>query len=150
MPVEFYLCTKRKLSRKKKCTPWNKKNHSGGHSCNGCAKSNSVFSFSFYKPSNPKCLFFCLNIRKILLRWDSSQRFIAIFNIWRNIVDTMCMLVVNHFYWTPSENLEKWHWADRETSEVSISQAVISGTCQVFKLNLDIYLHVCLARTYFL
>lgn len=60
------------------------------------------------------------------------------------------MLIVNRFCYTWSENIEERHRADCKTSEVSISQAVIPGTCQVFKLHLDICLHVGLAHTYFL
>lgn len=107
------------------------------------------FVFSFYKPSTKNVFFHLISAR--FCYHETAPRGSLLFLINEGILwNTTCTLIVNHFCWTPSENLEKWHWADWETSEVSISQAVIAGTCQVFKLNLDIYLHVCLAHTYFL
>ena len=53
-------------------------------------------------------------------------------------MDIEGILIVNHFFWTQSENTEERRRADCKVSEVSISQAVVPGSCQVFKLNLDI------------
>lgn len=111
----------------------------GGSTIKGIARMNmpnQIMSIFFFSQTIKPKMFFSLNISKTLLPWDSSQIFFSIFNKWRNIVDTVCVLIVNHFCWTHSEHIEEWHRADRETSEVHISQAVIAGTCQVFKLNL--------------